>query len=130
VPNIERPIEIDLPYQDDPYIGQGVSDQVIALYSDLTQQIQSLAFVANRSDALTLQALQREPGDMITVTETVTGVTSVAAIIQSVEFEAQPGANDTLIICRWGLARADTSQYWQLGIAGVSELGTTSVLGF
>lgn len=127
VANAERPIEIDLPYQDDPYIGQSTADYVVSVYSALDHQIQGLAFLANTSDALMLQALQREPGDVITITETVTGMSSVKAIIQSVELESEQGGR---LMCRWGLAPADTDRYWQLGTSGVSELGQTTVLGF
>ena len=123
----DRPIEIDLPYQDDPYIGQSAADYVVALYSNLTQQIESITFIANASNALMLQALGREPGDRITVTESVTGVTSVDAIIQSVELEVRQGL---YLVCKWGLAPADTIRYWQLGVAGASELGETTVVGF
>jgi hypothetical protein len=122
----DRPIEIDLPYQDDPFIGQSVSEYVVSIYSELTQQIESVAFVADESDALMTQALQREIGDRITVTEEVTGLTAVDAVIQSVEYEFA----NTHLICRWGLAPGDNTRYWQLGIAGASELGETTVLGF
>lgn len=123
----DRPIEIDLPYQDDPYIGQSVADYVVSIYSELSQQINSVSFVANKSDALMVQALTREIGDRITLTEQVTGVTAVDAIIQSVDLEVKPGR---IVICTWGLAPADTTRYWQLGIAGASELGATTVVGF
>lgn len=123
----DRPVDIDLPNQDDPYIGQSVADYVVMQYSTLSQQIESIAFIANSSDALMTQALAREPGDRITITETLTGVSSVDAIIQSVEFEVAAGI---YIICRWGLVPADANRYWQLGVAGASELGDTTVLGF
>lgn len=124
-----RPIDIDLPYQDDPYIGQSVSDYVVAIYSDLTQQVKSIEFIANASPALMLQALEREPGDVVTITETVTGLISVQALIQSVEFEAQQGS-PAYIVCRWGLTQANTTNFWHWGIAGASEWGVSTVYGF
>jgi hypothetical protein len=123
----ERPITIDLPYQDDPYIGQSVADYVVSLYSNPAHQVESITFIANASNTLMLQAMQREPGDLITISETVTGLASALAIIQSVSFEVVQGL---YLLCRWGLAPADSTRYWQLGVAGASELGETTILGF
>ena len=122
-----RPIEIDLPYQDDPYIGQSSADYVVATYSGFDQHINSLAFVANKSPALMLLAMEREPGDLITISETVTGLSSVTAIIQSVEFDMRQGQH---VICRWGLRPANDAQFWQWGIASRSEWGQSTVYAF
>jgi hypothetical protein len=122
-----RPIDIDLPYQDDPFIGQSVADYVVATYGGIDQQINSLAFVANKSSALMVLAMQREPGDLVTISETVTGLSSVTAIIQSVEFEVQ---QELYIVCRWGLRPTNTAQFWQWGVAGRSEWGQTTVYAF
>lgn len=121
-----RPIEFDLPYQDDPFIGQSAADYVVATYS-IDQQVNGLAFIANKSDALMRLAMEKEPGDLITISEDVTGLEEVTAIIQSVEFEVQ---QSLYIVCRWGLRPHNDSRFWQLGIAGASELGDTTVLGF
>ena len=123
----DRPLVIDLPYQDDPYIGQSAADYLVAQYSALSQQIESVTFLANRSDALMVQALTREPGDRITLSETVTGVTSVQCIIQSVELELRPGP---ILICKWGVRPANTIRFWQWGIAGASEWGSTTIYAF
>jgi hypothetical protein len=123
----DRPLNIDLPYQDDPYIGQSAADYIVAQYSSLSQQIESVTFLANRSAALLVQALTREPGDRITVSETVTGVTSVQCIIQSVELEVRPGM---IVICKWGVRPANTIRFWQWGIAGASEWGQTTIYAF
>lgn len=123
----DRPYEFDMPYQDDAEIGQSAATFIEASYNDLTQQVNSLEFVANQSDALMLQALTREPGDVVTITETMTGLSSVRAVITSVEFEIRAGL---FIICRWGLAPASPFGIWQIGVTGASELGVTTTLGF
>lgn len=123
----DRPIDIDLPYQNDPYIGQSAADYILASYSNLTQQIEYISFIANYSSTLMAQALLREPGDKITISETVTGLVSVTAIIQSVSFEVVQG---NFIRCTWGLIPGNIINFWVLGTAGSSELGETTVLGF
>lgn len=123
----DRPTDIDMPYQDNEYIGQSAADYTKTKYQSLTNQLESIEFVANQSDYLMTQALTREPGDLITITETVTGLGAVEAVIHSVEFEVRAGLQ---IICRWGLAPASILDVWQLGVAGASELGETTLLGF
>jgi len=123
----DRPIDIDLPYQDDPYIGQSAAHYLRQQYSDLAQQVGSITFIANASNANMTAAMQVEPGDRVTVSEYVTGLTSVQCIVQSVEFEVQQGI---YIVCRWGVRPANTTLFWQWGIAGASEWGATTVYAF
>ncbi|MGE0464599.1 MAG: hypothetical protein AB7Q16_24795 [Vicinamibacterales bacterium] len=123
----DRVLPIDLPYQDDLGVGLSAASYIVAQYGELANQVESLTFIANVSDAFMEQALAREPGDRITISETVTGLTSVDAIIQSVEFQVRGGV---WILCTWGLAPASPFNFWQLGVAGASEVGVSTVLGF
>lgn len=123
----DRPIAIDMPYQDDHEIGQNAASYVYYQYNSLTNQIETIEFVANQSDALMVQALTREPGDIITVTETVTGLSSTKAVIHSVELELGGGGH---LICRWGLAPAAPFTFFQWGIPGAAEWGQSTVWGF
>lgn len=122
----DRPVTIDLPYQDDPYIGQGIASWVEAQYRSLAGQAREIVFCANSSAALMTQALTREPTEKITITEAVTGLSSVTAIITSVILEMMKGG---ILYCRLGLAPAAPFAPWLLGTAGASELGTTTLLG-
>lgn len=123
----DRPIDIDLPYQDDPYIGQSAADYLVSQYAALSQQVESMTFIANASHANMLAAMQIGIGDRVTVTETVTGLSSVQCLVQSIEFEIQQGI---YIVCRWGLRPANTIRFWQWGVVGASEWGSTTVYGF
>lgn len=96
-----RPYDIDLKYQDDANVAQGLADYIRNTRQSLYGQVRSMTFLANASDYLMLQALGREIGDRITVTETMTGLTLVDAFIQSVELEVSAGV---WIVCTWGLA--------------------------
>jgi hypothetical protein len=123
----DRPVAIDMPYQDDGEIGRNAAYFVEAQYRSLSQQIERLDFIANDSAVFMMQALAREPGDLITITEPVTGLASVDAVIHSVELEIAAGP---WVMCHWGLAPAAPFAVWLLGSAGASELGETTALGF
>lgn len=123
----DRPIEVDLPYQDDPYIGQSACDYMLGVYASLTSHIGAVEFFANHSAAFMTAALTVEPGDRVTISETVTGVASLECIVRSVELRV--GARGR-VICRFGLKPASTTAIWSLGEAGASELGETTVIGF
>jgi hypothetical protein len=76
----DRPVDIDLPYQDDPEFARNVAAFVVGRYESLTNQVQSITFLANKSATLMTQALTREIMDKVTVTETVTGLSSDARV--------------------------------------------------
>ncbi len=122
-----RTLAVDLPYQDDDYFGASVASYLKAQYATLANQIDEIEFLANDSDALMTQALDREPGDIITITETMTGVSAVKAVIHRVSLEVSASG---LLTCRWGLAPASPFTFWQWGVPGASEWGETTVYGF
>lgn len=119
-------LEIDMPYQADPEIGQSAADYVTLQYDNLAQQVSSMEFVANRSDTFMQQALLRKPGEVVTLSETVTGLSSVKAAIQRVglRFDSRE------LRCTFGLAPAAPFGMWLIGVTGASEIGSTTVLGF
>lgn len=122
-----RPLNLTLRYQANAAIAQEYATYVEDQYNALEDQIEAIEFIANDSSDFLTHALAREPGDIITVTEAVTGLSSTQAVIQSVEFTVDEGP---WITCRWGLAPANiSSALWILGVEGSSELGETTVLG-
>lgn len=122
----DRPFALNMPYQDDPSVGQDAADYLNLQYNNRTQQLSALGFMASRSAAVMAQALERDISDVITVSETMTGIASETAVIHRVELDLY----GPLIVCRWGLAPAAPFGAWQLGTAGASELGDTTNLGF
>lgn len=98
-----RKYDIDLRYQDDANVAQGIADYIRQTRQSLEGQIGSMTFLANDSAYLMGQALAREIGDRITVTESMTGLTLVDAFIQRIQFEVSPGP---WLVCTWGLAPA------------------------
>ena len=122
-----RSLDIDLSYQADSTIARSYAIYLQSQYSTLVSQLGTLTFVANDSAAFMTQALARELGDLVTLSETVTGISAVEAVIHRVELTVQPGP---WVMCRWLLAPAAPFKAWVLGIAGRSELGETTRVGF
>lgn len=122
-----RELPIELRYQSDSSIAQSYADYVRAQYDSLVGKLDVLTFIANADTDLLTQALEREPGDIITITEPVTGVDAVEAVIQWIELDITPGP---WIVCRFGLSPSAPFQAWLLGIAGRGELGEATRLGF
>lgn len=118
---------IDLRYQADGAFAADVASFTRSRYESLAEQVDALKFDPQRSDALMLEALTAEIGDMKTVSETMTGLSAVDVLVQGIEMEVTKG--DYLRV-RYVTAPASPFTFWQLGTAGVSELGATTVLGF
>jgi hypothetical protein len=89
--------------------------------------VAEITFLANDSTDFMTQALTREPGDILTLTETVTGLSSQKVVVHRVELVVR---HRVFIECRFGLAPASPFNFWQWGITGASEWGQTTVFGF
>lgn len=123
----DRVLTLDLPYQSNVNTGTDIANYLATLLSSPSARVQSVKFLANRSDDFMLAAITREPGDRIAITETVTGLDGSLFTINSVRLELRPGG---ILWCTWGLEPALVTQNWLLGTAGAGELGSTTVLGF
>lgn len=121
-----RPLTIDLVYQGNGDVAQSAADYVQSVYNSLVRQAQELTFVANESDAKMLFALTVEPGDIITITEPMSGLSAVSSIVQSVSLSIA----EKFITCTLGLAPGSTFTSWLWGIVGHSEWGQTTTYGF
>ena len=120
------PFKMTMPYQDDGVIAKSAAIYIDSQFSDLTQQLRGIKFTANSDSNKMLAAMTCEPGDRITVSEPVTGMVIVAGFVQRLSFSSI----ESVLSCQFNLAPASTSAFWQIGVAGASELGVTTVLGF
>jgi hypothetical protein len=127
----DRPLNLDLPYQTNYNITQDLVDYLLAQYQTLSTQTHSVSFIAGRSSAFTLAALEARVGDRINITESQTGLVQVAAFIQSVQLTVRPVQGSLHVVCRFGLASTTYfSEVWVLGDADRSLLGTSTYLGY
>jgi len=82
---------IDMPYQDDVFVGDDIADLVATWYAVDQSYIDSVSFVGNTNDTLMGYALTVQPGDLIEITETQTGITSGTYFVQGIEKNIQSG---------------------------------------
>lgn len=123
----KRQITIDLPYQADGDFAADVASFIRSRYESLADQVNAQKFNPQKSDALMLEALTCEIGDVKTVTETMTGLSALDLFVQGLEFECFPG--DHLSV-RYVTAPASPFRFWQWGITDSSEWGETAVYAF
>jgi len=124
----DKTLSINLKFQNDPGDAQSYASLVQQQFNATdAAQIESITFQGNSSSDLLAQALQREPGDTISLTETATGASSLEMSVQSVALNITAGP---WIETTFGLAPASPFSQWLLGIDGRTELGETTILGW
>jgi hypothetical protein len=126
---VGEPLAIDMEYQDVADMGQGAADFLYEQRnaSRIAYQMDAVTFVANRSIAKMIAALSTEPGDQVVITEPVTGITAVRAIVHSVSLtEVEEGR----LTCTFGLAPAAPFESWQVEVVGHNEVEQTIRVGF
>ena len=102
-------------------------------YKDPRYVVKQMSIAANTSSALMTQALAREPGDKITLAETMTGIVEkvgdgdVGYFINGINFRVGGGG---VIRASWTLSPGEAQAFWILQTVGASELGLTTRLGF
>ena len=94
----DRPLDLDLPYQADANIAKDLADYYKSQYLSLTGQLDAEQFFPLASATLMTQALTREIGDVITITEPQIGVANATAVILGIEIIASAGAE---MLCRY-----------------------------
>jgi hypothetical protein len=122
----ERDFVYDMVFEDRVEIAKGIADWIINSYGDVRMVVSENTIKANKSATLMTQALAREPGDKITITESMTGIDN-AYFINGVQIRIRPGG---LIETVWTLAPSDQQQAWILEDAVAGLLETSTVLGF
>jgi len=120
-------VNLDAPYHGDIGFAVAASSFVLSQWGTLHTIPNSLGLVGNVDAATMTAVLSTEPGDRITVTESMSAV-SAQFIVHGVDFNILPGH---IFTSTWTVAPTwDLPAPWLLGTAGSSELGTTTNLGF
>ena len=124
----DKTLKIPLAYQNNITTAQGYALVVEEKYNQASHaQLESISFQGNDSADLLFQAMAREPGDMVEVTETNVGAAQVLMVIQSINLEITSGP---WVTATFGLAPSSAFAMWLLGTAGRSEIGESTTLGF
>lgn len=122
----ESVLEIDMPYQNDVNIAASLAAYELAQRKDPRTFVPHVGFLGNSSDALMTAGLAREPGDEVTLVETVSGING-DFFINGCDLII---TGNSIIKFGWVLSpQTDTTEYWLLGTVGRSELGTNTRVG-
>lgn len=92
-------LSIDMSYQADVALGNDLADVLLANYKEPVPRVKSVGFIANKLSDAMMNALVREPGDRISVTEEVSGLAAAEYFIQGLEIVVAEG----IITCSWNL---------------------------
>jgi hypothetical protein len=127
----QRPVSIDLPYQNDPNVAQDLADYLLAQYESPASQAQSMTFNPHADPAAMVAALTGTYGDRVHVQETVTGL-NADLFLQGMQLVVTPSMPPTPIHLEatWRLSPSIfASSFWILEDPA-SQLGINTVLGF
>jgi len=119
-------IALDMVYQSDLSIAGPVADYLVATWVAEGASEANVEYIPKTAAALS-EAMGIEPGDAIVASESVTGVNN-AFWVQHVSAEIS-GNGPGFTSFQWALQRTLVAAYWQVGIAGYSEVGITTVVG-
>jgi hypothetical protein len=111
-----------------------IASWILNTTKDARYVISEFTLASNSNDTLMTQSLAREPGDKITIAESVTGLVAtggsgaqIGYFINGVTMAVRPGG---IITTSWVLAPAEQQAAWVLNQIGASEIGITTNLGF
>ena len=85
----DRDLNLDLPYQSDPNVAVDFADMVLDENKDPHSRLKSITFTANQDDTLMAAALTLDVNNVITITETQTGISAdylIGGIEGSIEY--------------------------------------------
>lgn len=118
-------VDLDMPYQSDAAISAAVAEFLVDTWVTPGMSEVRVRFIPSNEDEMDL-AMSLEPGHPIALSEVVTGVNGVYYIQRVSISVEEPGSLKTVF--DWLTQRALVVDYWQLGTAGFSELGITTIL--
>jgi hypothetical protein len=116
---------VSMPYQADAVVAAEAAAYIAANNKDPQTRISSAEMKAVSSSTKKF-LIKREISDRITVTETQSGV-SADYFVNGISYEF---TGHSLPRVTYTLAPADTTGYWTLQVAGLSELDRTTRLGY
>jgi len=118
-------VTLDMVYQSDPAVAKPIAEFLVATLTTPGIAEGELTFIPRDQDEF-LEAFAIEPGQAIGVTEEQTGLSGTYFVQQVAMRSEEAGIKRTF---RFQLQRALVADYWQVGIAGLSELGITTIAG-
>jgi len=123
-----RKLMLNMPYQDDPLEADDFGSVLIDQYNRKITVAESVRFFANRSLFLLGAFVHLQVGDKIHLESTPTGINDTF-FIHNISFTIIPGGAVEFV---YGIKPSyyDTFSYWELDSLTLSQLDTTTNLGF
>lgn len=109
--------------------GQPFVDYVLSQFKNPFLTIEEVVLEGQTDDRLWPVILGRELGDRVTIKAQPRGPAGINTVDVFVERMAHSWRRGRLT-STWSLSSASATQYWLLGLAGYSELGVTTRLGY
>jgi len=124
----ERMLTLDMKYRDSPIEADVIAPIWLSKFKQKDTLVDKIKFVANRNEFLMLAFIALQVGDKVWIKNSRAGI-DAAYFINGKEFNISEGGiiNYSYIVCP---AAYDSYVFWELGVAGKSELGVTTWLGF
>lgn len=119
-----RPITIDLFYQHDSTVGQEIADYILNERESITDPIESFSINPQRNTTFMTFTVNAEPGQLVTITESQTGLDEAQAILRKVELDIGP---KLWMHATFGLTPVVVGFEWILDDTNFSVLGETTV---
>jgi len=113
----DRNLNLKLIYQDNPLEGQDFADAVLADHKARRSRVKRVKFTANRNDALMKAACQGEPGDRITLSELVAGISKEDYHINGVLWKD----TSRIIDVTWFTVLSDTNSYYRVETDAIDD---------
>lgn len=121
----EKRLQYNTPYQNNYNATRDFADFLKSKWATPKYKVNRVGFTGNTNSTLMSGAVNRDIGDMITITETTTGINDTYIIIGR-KVQVTDGKVWNV---EYTLRDPLEGSYWLLGTAGSSELGTTTTLG-
>jgi len=118
--------QYDMPYQTRTLTGQAIADAVLAAFKAPFYYIRGMSWVPDTASDLA-DAFVIAVGDGIKITSALHGITDKEVYVNGVHGRI---LNQNTVVFDYVLAYAFTGVAWMLGVAGKSEIGVTTWLGF
>ena len=120
-----RTLKMDLPYITQFNDARDFADTAASRYGSPFTNVQNISFRANRNADMMKAALSVEPGSRVRIREDQTGIDR-DFFVNGVDLTY----DGKFLDCTWIPERAFAGDFWFLGLAGFSEIGISTTLGF
>lgn len=124
----QNAVDLDMTYQPTPGIAGAVAAFICKVWGDPLTQIQAVSAEVPASDEVTLATLAAlDISSPIALTEGQLGLSAQPFVINGERMDIDERDNVTFT---WPCVPRDTVPYWQIGVVGRGEVGTTNIVAY